>query len=332
MTHLALLEDSREFAGLPAVAGLPALDADAVAGDSPDAHWALVERQGRSIGRCSLWWRAAPPCGDHRIGVIGHYAARDGAAARQLLTRACDELRRRGCTMAVGPMDGNTWRNYRLVTERGSQPPFFLEPENPQDWPDHFLSNGFGILGEYFSALNSNLDREAPMTGRIDEQMSALGVEIRPLDAGQFVQDLRRIYSVATSSFQENLLYTPISVERFIDLYRPLQNLVDNDFILIAEHHGQPIGFNFAIPDLCQAERGEKIDTLIVKTLAIQPGHAYTGLGYLLLERVRSSAYEAGYTRLIHALVRDLPYLRRMTDKFARQIRRYAIFSKELRG
>lgn len=332
MTDIALVQDPHETASVLEVAGLPVLDADVVVRESPDSRWALVDRRGRNIGRCSLWWSETPSHGDHRIGVIGHYAASDGSAARQLLAQACDELQRHGCTMAVGPMDGNTWRNYRLVTEHGSHPPFFLEPTNPPDWPDHFLTNGFQILAEYFSALNSDLGREAPMAKRIGEEMSRLGVQIRPLDSQQFVQDLRRIYSVATSSFQENLLYTRITVEELIDLYRPLQNLVDHDFVLIAEHHGQPIGFIFALPDLCQAERGEQVDTLIVKTLAIQPGQTYTGLGYLLLERVRSKAYESGYTRLIHALVRDVAHLRRMTDKFARQIRRYALFSKELRG
>ena len=36
---------------------------------------------------------------------------------------------------AVGPLDGSTWRRYRLVTERGVEPPFFMEPDNPDDWP-----------------------------------------------------------------------------------------------------------------------------------------------------------------------------------------------------
>jgi GNAT superfamily N-acetyltransferase len=326
-----LVENPDELTGLTYADGLPVHDANTIARDSPDAQWGVVDSQEQIIGRCSAWWRNAAPYDGHRVGVIGHYAARDRRAARRLLAQACHELYRRGCTMAVGPMDGTTWRNYRLVTQLGSRPSFFLEPTNPQDWPDHFLKNGFDILAEYFSALNSNLTREGRWTRCIEQHMSKLQVDLRPLDTQQFDQDLRKIYTIATSSFENHLLYTQITAEEFIGLYRPLRSLVDDCFIIIAERYGEPIGFIFAVPDLCQAQRGHKVDTLIVKTLAVQPGHIYSGLGYLLLEYVRMKASESGYTQLIHALVHDDGHLRRMTDKFARPIRRYALFCKDLR-
>ena len=40
--------------------------------------------------------------------------------------------------MAVGPMDGSTWRRYRFITERGAEPAFFLETYNPDVWPLNF--------------------------------------------------------------------------------------------------------------------------------------------------------------------------------------------------
>ncbi len=233
--------------------------------------------------------------------------------------------------MAVGLMDGNTWRPYRLVTDFGSEPAFFLEPNNPKDWPSHFVENGFEPLAEYFSALNNDLCYEDPLISRVAEHINTLEIRIRSLDPTHFEDDLRRIYSVAKVSFQDNLLYMVIDEEDFIGLYRPLQHVVHHDFVLIAERHDEPVGFIFAVPDLLQAKRGETIDTLIVKTLAILPGHEYAGLGYLLLDRARATACKLGYTRLIHALVRDVGHLRRMTVKFARPIRRYTLFAKELR-
>ena len=84
-------------------------------------------------------------------------------------------------------------------------------------------------------------------------------------------------YSVATVSFQDNLLYQLIAEEDFIGLYRLLQHIVDHEFVLIAERHNEPVGFIFAVPDLLQGERGETINTLIVKSLGILPGHQYAG-------------------------------------------------------
>ena len=256
---------------------------------------------GQLKGRCSLWWCNTPPYREHRIGVIGHYAVTDRSAAHRVLHHACEQLEARGCTLAVGPMDGNTWRPYRLVTDFGSEAAFFLEPTNPREWPGHFVENGFEPLAEYFSALNNDLAYEDPLIRRVAEQMNALNIRLRSLDAQHFDDDLRRIYSVAAVSFQDNLLYQLLPEEDFLRLYRPLQHIVDHDFVLIAECHNEPVGFVFAVPDLLQGKRGETIDTLIVKSLAILPEHQYAGLGYLLLGQVRSTACQRGYTRLIHA-------------------------------
>ena len=94
----------------------------------PDAHIIVFGAGDRLGARCSLWWTGPPPLEHHRLGVIGHYAADDDGAARRLLDAAAGRLAEAGCTLAVGPMDGNTWRRYRFIVERGAEPPFFLEP------------------------------------------------------------------------------------------------------------------------------------------------------------------------------------------------------------
>ena len=52
------------------------------------------------------------------------------------------------CTIAIGPVDGNTWQRYRLITEPGTEPPFFLEPDNPDAWPGQFTAAGFTPLAQ----------------------------------------------------------------------------------------------------------------------------------------------------------------------------------------
>ena len=108
--------------------GLPALDPESISRHKADAHWMLVDSLGDVFARCSLWWSETPPYPAQQLGLIGHYAARNAEAGVQLLNLACDRLARQGCTMVIGPMNGNTWQQYRLLTERGSEPAFFLEP------------------------------------------------------------------------------------------------------------------------------------------------------------------------------------------------------------
>ena len=114
-------------------------------------------------------------------GAIGHFAALDEPATMKLLGTACDQLRVNGCTCAVGPMDGNTWRPYRLVTERGREPPFFLEPDNPDEWPRWFAACGFLPLAQYYSAVNDDLTVEARRLAGTAARLEREGVRLRPL-------------------------------------------------------------------------------------------------------------------------------------------------------
>ena len=306
------------------------LDPEALRRDAPDRHWMLPGERGVLRARCSLWWTRTPSLLGHRVGLVGHYAARDAAAGGLLLERACRELARRGCSVAVGPMDGSTWRRYRLVTERGGEPTFFLEPDNPDDWPDHFIALGFQPIAHYVSAVSAGLGREDPRVGHIAERLSAQGIRVRPLDPQRAEDDLRRIYAVSAVSFRNNFLYTPIAESDFLAQYRALLPTLRPELVLIAEAADQAVGFIFAVPDLKQAERGRPVDTVVVKTLAVLPERAHAGLGSLLLAACQGAASRLGYTRAIHALMHEQNASRNLSRRYAQPMRRYALFGKAL--
>ncbi|MBV9712853.1 MAG: hypothetical protein JO011_18285, partial [Ktedonobacteraceae bacterium] len=135
MLTVRSVETANEQTRFCELKGLSTLTPRTLERSRADAHWILEGDDGGIQARCSLWWKNVPQLPDQRIGLIGHYAAYDTASAVSLLQLACKELARQGCTLAVGPMDGSTERRYRLLSERGTEPPFFLEPDNPDDWP-----------------------------------------------------------------------------------------------------------------------------------------------------------------------------------------------------
>jgi GNAT superfamily N-acetyltransferase len=298
----------------------------------------MLDRNDSIQAHCSLWWSNTPHVPGHRVGVIGHYAACDVDAATYLLQLACGELARQGCTLAVGPMDGNTNGRYRLLTERGTEPPFFLEPDNPDDWPDHFTRSGFAALANYYSALQVGLDQQdlrvRAGTGHSPyaERFAVEGVVIRNLDAAHFEDELRHIYRVVVASFHNNFLASPISEKDFLDQNRYLQPYVCPELVLLAEREGEPIGFIFAIPDWLQAQRGAVIDTIVVKTLAVHSDYVNKGLGTLLSGRIRAIAHDLGYKRAIHALMYERNISRRISQANEGQIiRRYTLYAKTLK-
>lgn len=297
-----------------------------------DAHWILVDGVSNIVARCSVWWKSTPPYPGHHLGLVGHYAACTHEAGTQLLAIACNQLAERGCTMAVGPMDGSTWRHYRLITEWGTEPIFFLEPDNPDDWPGHFTNNGFSPLAHYLSNLNTDLNHQDPRARKIAEGIADRTIQIRSIDLNCFVDELHRIYSVAVVSFRDNFLYTPISESEFIAQYLPIRPYVRPDLVLMVEFQESLIGFLFAVPDILQVRRSQIIDTVIIKTVAVLPKFEGTGLGALLGARCHEIARNLGYTRAIHALMHETSISRNISARYAKPTRRYTLFAKELQS
>jgi GNAT superfamily N-acetyltransferase len=331
MERFILVRTPEELSRWNGGAGVPPLDPADLIHHAPDAHWVLVGGHREALARCSLWWRGTASLPGHRLGVIGHYAAGAAPGARRLLQHACRELDLRRCTQAVGPMDGNTWRHYRLLTDRGREPAFFLEPDNPEDWPGHFLAVGFTPLANYSSAITSDLDRVDPRMNQVALRVAGQGIRIRPLDPDRPEDELRRIYSVARVSFQRNFLYTSITEAEFIAQYRPLLGWMRPELVLIAECCDRPVGFLFALPDWLQARRGQTVDTVILKTVAVLPDRTHAGLGSLLVARGHAIARTLGYSRVIHALMHEANGSRNISRHSTSTMRSYVLFAKRLR-
>jgi GNAT superfamily N-acetyltransferase len=304
----------------------------------PDLDLIVKDDGGAVRARCSCWWSAGhtidavrpDECIGERIGVIGHYSAESADAGTRVLTDACAQLAARGCTIAVGPMDGNTWRSYRLVIERGSEPPFFLEPDTPDAWVSHFTAAGFETLATYSSALARDLTQRDPRLDALATRLAARNIVIRPLDLSHADDDLRRIFALSLIAFKDNFLYTPIDEGEFMEQNRRLLPAVRRELVLLAEHRAELVGFLFAVPDLLQQKRGQTPDTIIIKTVAVQPGHGHAGLGSLLVSEVQQRAAALGYTRAVHALMHEQNVSRNISRRYAETIRRYALFAKRL--
>jgi predicted N-acetyltransferase YhbS len=281
--------------------------------------------------RCALWWRTAPPWPDARLGVIGRYAAADDRSAVALLHAACAALRDAACGLAVAPMDGNTWRSYRAVTERGSEPPFFLEPDTPEAWPAQFAAAGFSVLATYHSSLATAPFERDPRMPAAAARLRRAGVVVRDVDMTRFEAELGAIHALSLAAFARNFLYTPISREAFVAQYLPVAPRVDPRLVLVAECDGRTVGFLFAIADWAEAQRtGQPPTTVIVKTVAVAPERRFAGLGAHLVDLVQARAEALGFRRAVHALMHDANNSANISARSGKVMRRYALFARRL--
>jgi ribosomal protein S18 acetylase RimI-like enzyme len=69
---------------------------------------------------------------------------------------------------------------------------------------------------------------------------------------------------------------------------------------------------------------------VVLKTLAVAPAFRGVGLGHELVAACQSAAAGRGFLHVIHALIREGNPSGRISAHFARPIRSYALFAKEL--
>ncbi len=295
-----------------------------------DQHFAALDADQQVRARCSIWWRDTAKLNGSTTGAIGHYSATDAQYGEAVLQHALRELKHRRCDLAVGPLDGNTWRNYRFITERGDANPFFLEPDNPDEWPLHFGHAGFSTLAHYVSEINPDMANRQPELGSLREKFASLGVQINPVDVDDPVDDMAGIYRVVCESFRTSFMYTPLDIDSYCSLYEPMLMQVDPSLILVAKHAGEVVGFILAPPDFLQLKYQHRMDAIVIKTVAVLPRKEYSGLGRVLIVDCLKNAINMGFTTAISALMHVQNRSQKISSDCAGPMRAYALFAKEL--
>lgn len=295
-----------------------------------DGHLLLMNDNEQVLARCSLWWSEAPLLENEKLGIIGHFAADNKSAAVALLSQSSQILKHNDCTLAVGPMDGNTWRSYRFITESDQSPAFSMEPVNPPQYPEYFLTAGFGPMAQYRSAICNDLQVHDKRIPNAIKRLNKNGVFWRPLNLDKFEDELRAIYQLSLQSFSHNFLYTLINEEDFLAQYIKIKPYVRPELTLMAESENELLGYLFGMPDMEQAKRGDNVDTFIVKTVAVLPGRRHAGLGSVLVAESQRIAVQLGYKKVIHALMHETNSSSNISDHYAKTMRRYTLFQKRL--
>lgn len=309
----------------------------------PDGGLALV-RDGAVAASLALWWQE-PVGAPYRVGRIGHTTWTDPEDGAALLAAAVGRLRQRGMDRAVGPLDGSTWFGYRVVTESGGRPAFAMEPMPEPVIALAFERAGFQPCARYLSSVVQALPDDSAQAAADLARLADAGVTVRPLEPSRARVELTALHSLLLRAFADNPYYAPLSLDRFLALYHPLVARVDPDLVLIAESAaddpgadgdrqrgaaGQPVGVVLAMPDLAQAGRQEAVDTVIIKTLAVDPAQRGKGIGGALVRVVQERARESGYRSAIHALMHDENASTAISAHLGTPFRRYALLGRDL--
>ena len=233
-------------------------------------------------------------------GQLGFFeSVNDKAVAGVLLDTACGRLRQWNCDWAIGPMNGNIWRSYRL-TRRSDRPPFFMDNHHQPYYCELFVAHRFDSIAEYKTTRIEAGRFAFPRLSRFEQQLSRKNITVRSVTRCSFETDLRKIYEICATAFSRNFLYTEIDYPAFKQIYRGIEPLLDQCVVLLAEsENGAPLAFVFTVPNLFA--RGKR--SWVIRTLAVVPGRFSQGIGSYLVERVHQAADDNGVDELFHALM-----------------------------
>lgn len=253
--------------------------------------------------------------------AVSHIAFSSAEAGAQLLTQAVAQARAAGAGALIGPMEGDTWHAYRLVSESGGRAPFLMEPQSGPHDMAAFDNAGFSVIGRYFSASVTLATQDLNPPRDTD-------LRVEPWDGSAPESLFTQVHALSCTAFADNPYYRPLSLEAFLAMYMPIVPMLKPELVLFARdaHQGALAGFLFGIPDYAE---GHAPQTAILKTYA----SLRKGAGHALSHRFHSNARALGYTHAIHALMHEnnLSAGRSAWDG-ADIFRRYALMGKRLDG
>jgi hypothetical protein len=264
-------------------------------------------------------YRDAPGWDGLKTYAVGQFACPSAEAGAALLAHVATLARTEGAQALIGPMDGDTWHSYRLISDSDGSPPFLMEPSSKGHDTLAFGQAGFTPISTYFSAsvpAAQVANRPQPETKEL--QISAWdGTEPEAL----FTQ----VHTLSCAAFSMNPFYKPIALADFLPMYLPFVPMMKRELVLFArDEAGALVGFLFGIPNYAE---GPRPGSAILKTYA----SLRKGAGHALSSRFYAAAQEMGFTTIIHALMHDdnLSALRSGMNG-AKVFRRYALMGRRL--
>ncbi len=353
----------RIYAGDPV--WVPPLRADVRALMSPDhpfhehadvEFFLARDGSGEALGRIAAAEnRAYNDFHDTRTGFIGLFECVDDAGvAGALLDAAGSWLRERGMTEVIGPFNLST--NDELYSpgvqlDSFDRPPVLLMAHNPPYYRRLFEENGWEKRKDLLSYW---LEEESAPPERLLRGMKQLagrveGLTVRQLRLEDLDAEVEGIKEVYNSAWEKNWGFAPLTEAEIQHLAKDLKPIVDERFALMAEVHGEPVGFALALPDYNQALRHvdgrlfpiglfkllwyrRRIDRLRVFTLGLKPEYRRKGIDALFYLRIYENGLAAGY----HAaeaswILEDNWGMRRGLERMgARVYKTYRVYGREL--
>ena len=292
----------------------------------------ILIKDNQEVAKATCYFKGTPKVNGENIGCIGDLEIKSVEFGNIILKKCEEILKEKNLKFIVAPMNRNTWNKYRTLKYTNGDSIFLLENVNSIEYNKILLDSGYKELYTYTS--NKGLIEDAYTSETLEyaeKNLEQENITIRKFKKGNYLEDLKKIYNISKISFSKNPLYTEIDEKSFLKQYEKYIEMVDDELILIAEKDEKEIGFVFCIPDYNEPKEGKKLETLILKTIAVLPEYQELAIGNILLNKISKIAKKKGFKKWIFAFMYSNNTSQKMAKRNKAEImREYAIYGKEI--
>jgi GNAT superfamily N-acetyltransferase len=280
----------------------------------------LAWRDGEAVGRVSAAInRRFNEYHGTKIGFFGFWdVIEDYEAAKALLDKAGDWIKKRGMTVMRGPGEYSNATHERqgVLIDGFEHPPTVELTHNPPYYADFLERYGFSKAKDYYAYIMDVQTPPPPRLTKLAEQVrQRRNIEIRPLVLKKLQDEVHLIVKIYNDSWAHNWGFLPITDEEAMMLADSLRLIVDPGLVQFAFVKGKPAAVLGAFPDpnyafrprwrwcgdsdwmrltrLLRRSRNDRRTRLMF--FGVRPGFRNLGIDALLYERVKDYAIKKGY-------------------------------------
>ena len=293
--------------------------------------------ENNNIGGSLYLWHNRPDYNGRKTSYIGNVNIYEKYRKdeEQLFNKVFEELKKEGIETIIGPLNGTTWNTYRYVTEKGNGRPFLMEPWNEDYSVSLFEKLDFKHLAGYISTVmeGMNSDGRKKLNKKIEKLKkfdSYKDIRVESAENKDLLTVLNKVYDLTVEAFKNNFLYSKLEREIFLKMYLSYEDKIIKKFFKMLYLKDELIGYVFGIPDYTELGYKGKIDTIILKTIAVSPEYNGKGMGYILINSLIEEAEKEGYENVIYALMHESNVSKNIGLLLGNILRKYTLFIKEL--
>ena len=293
--------------------------------------------ENNNIGGSLHLWHNRPDYNGRKTSYIGNVNIHEKYRKNeeQLFNKVFEELKKEGIEIIIGPLNGTTWNTYRYVTEKGSRRQFLLEPWNEDYSVSLFEKLGFKPLAGYISTVMEGMDSDGRRN--LNKKIEKLkkfdyyeDIRVESAENKDLLTVLNKVYDLTVEAFKNNFLYSELEREIFLKMYMSYEDKIIKKFFKMLYLGDELIGYVFGISDYAELGYKGKIDTIILKTIAVSPIYNGKGMGYILINSLVEEAEKEEYENVIYALMHESNVSKNIGLLLGNILRRYNLFIKEL--